>query len=73
MCEISVSETEHIITILGKKIKKQTKPRFIIAYCPTKICKPKKHCAKPQSLTGLKRQKKIEFTEDKAVIRVVIE
>lgn len=69
MCEASASETEHITMILGKKIKKQTKPRFIIACRPVKICTPKKHCAKPQKSHWVK--KKNEFTDAKAVIRDV--
>lgn len=70
MCEAGVSETEHITTILGKKIKKQTKPRIIIAYCPAKICMPKKHCANPQKSPWVKttKKKKKEFTEAKGVI-----
>lgn len=51
MCEGSVSETEHITTILGKKIKKQTKFRIIIAYCPAKICMPKKTLCKTSKVS----------------------
>lgn len=68
MCEASVSETEHITTILRKKkIKKQTKPRIIIAYCPAKICMAKKHCANPQKSHWVKttKEKKMSLQRPK--------